>query len=234
MPAGDAGPARRPVVEGACPTLFRMDPLPPQRLHDKTLAALERCTQIRRYPKHTIVLSQGDRGDTVFFILDGRVKVYVSDDAGDQVVVGMQGRGEYFGELSLDDGLRSASVMTMEPTQLAVVPKDQFAALVASEPDLAVQLIAHLIGRVRSLTERVTDLALMDVYGRLVKLLHDLSKPRPDGVRAMPRLTQQDLAEHVGSSREMVSRIFKELVSGGYVSMTADEIVVHKTPPRRW
>lgn len=211
-----------------------MDGSPAQRLPDKMLSALERCTQLRRYPKNTIVVSQGDRGETVFFILEGRVKVYVSDDAGDQVVVGMQGRGEYFGELSLDDGLRSASVVTLEPTQLAVVPKAQFGELVASEPELAVQLIGHLIGRVRALTERVTDLSLMDVYGRLVKLLHDQSTLRADGARTMHRLTQQDLAEHVGSSREMVSRIFKELVVGGYVSLTADEIVIHKTPPRRW
>jgi CRP/FNR family cyclic AMP-dependent transcriptional regulator len=211
-----------------------MDGRPEQRLTDKMLAALERCTQLRRYPKNTIVVSQGDESETVFFILEGRVKVYVSDDAGDQVVVGMQGRGEYFGELSLDDGLRSASVVTLERTQLAVVPKAQFGEIVASEPELAVQLIGHLIGRVRALTERVADLSLMDVYGRLVKLLNDLSAPRADGVRAMPRLTQQDMAERVGSSREMVSRIFKELVAGGYVSMTAEEILVHKTPPRRW
>lgn len=207
---------------------------PAQRLPDRMLAALERWTQIRRYPKNTIVVSQGDRGESVFFILEGRVKVYVSDDGGDQVVVAMQGRGEYFGELSLDDGLRSASVMTLEPTQLAVVPKSQFGELVASEPEIAVQLIGHLIGRVRTLTERVTDLALMDVYGRLVKLLNDQSTARADGTRSMPRLTQQDLAEHVGASREMVSRIFKELVTGGYVSVTANEIVVHKMPPRRW
>jgi len=211
-----------------------MEVHPSQRLPDKTLASLERCTQLRRYPKNTIVVSQGDQGETVFFILEGRVKVYVSDDAGDQVVVGMQGRGEYFGELSLDDGLRSASVVTVEPTQLAVVPKTKFGELVASEPELAVQLIGHLIGRVRALTERVTDLALMDVYGRVVKLLHDQSTPRADGTRSMQRLTQQDLAEHVGSSREMVSRIFKELVVGGYVSMTTEEIIVHRVPPRRW
>ena len=211
-----------------------MDVHTTHRVPEKVLTALERCSQLRRYAKNTVVVSQGDRGETVFFILEGRVKVYVSDDAGDQVVVGTQGRGEYFGELSLDDGLRSASVMTLEPTQLAVVPKAQFAELVASEPELAVQLIGHLIGRVRALTERVSDLALLDVYGRLVKLLHDQSTLRPDGARSMPRLTQQDLAEHVGSSREMVSRIFKELVTGGYVSMTADEIVLHKTPPRRW
>lgn len=205
-----------------------------QRLSDQVLSALARCKQIRRYPKNTIVVSQGDRGESVFFILEGRVKVYVSDDAGDQVVVATQGRGEYFGELSLDDGLRSASVITLEPSMLAVVPKDQFAELVTSEPELAVQLVMQLIGRVRLLTERVTDLALLDVYGRLVKLLHDQSVPRADGARAMPRLTQQDIAEHVGSSREMVSRIFKELVAGGYVSLTSDEIVVHRTPPRRW
>jgi len=211
-----------------------MDVHPADRLPDKMLSVLERCSRIRRYPKNTIVVSQGDRGETVFFILEGRVKVYVSDDGGDQVVVATQGRGEYFGELSLDDGLRSASVVTLEPTLLAVVPKALFRELVASEPDLAVQLIGHLIGRVRTLTERVADLALMDVYGRLVKLLHEQSSPRADGARTMRRLTQQDLAEHVGSSREMVSRIFKELVAGGYVSMTPDEIVVHKVPPRRW
>ena len=205
-----------------------------QPLSDRTLAALQRCTQIRRYPKNTIVVSQGDRGETIFFILEGSVKVYVSDDQGGQVVVGTQGRGEYFGELTLDDGPRSASVVTLEPTQLAVVPKSEFRELLASAPELSVHLIGDLIHRVRSLTERVTDLSLMDVYGRLVKLLNDQSVPRDDGTRAMPRLTQQALAERVGSSREMVSRIFKELVTGGYVSMTADEIVLHKTPPRRW
>lgn len=224
--------ARAPGLQA--PTLFTMETLTTQRLADKTLAALARCTQLRRYAKNTIVVSQGDRGESVFFILAGRVKVFVSDEAGDQVVVGTQGRGEYFGELSLDDGLRSASVLTLEPTQLAVVPKTQFGQLLASEPDLAVQLIDHLIGRVRALTERVSDLALMDVYGRLVKLLHDQSMQRADGVRTMQRMTQQDLAERVGSSREMVSRIFKELVAGGYVSVTADEFVLHKTPPRRW
>ncbi len=211
-----------------------METRPAQPLSGKVLSALERWTQIRHYPKNTIVLSQGDRGETVFFILEGRVKVYVSDAAGDQVVVAMQGRGEYFGELSLDDGLRSASVVTMEPTQLAVVPRERFAELVAAEPELATQLVAQLIGRVRALTERVTDLALLDVYGRLIKLLQDKSTPRADGSRTMRRLTQQDLAEHVGSSREMVSRIFKELVAGGYISMTADEIIVHKALPRRW
>ena len=154
--------------------------------------------------------------------------------SGDQVVVGQQGRGEYFGELSLDDGLRSASVVTLEPTLLAVVPKAEFGALVATEPDLAVQLIGHLIGRVRALTERVTDLALMDVYGRLVKLLHDQSVPRADGARTMKRLTQQDLAEHVGASREMVSRIFKELVAGGYISTEAWRISILTKPPAGW
>jgi len=211
-----------------------MPPQPAERLSDKMLAALERSAQIRRYPKNTVLISQGDRGETVYFILEGRVKIYVSDDAGDQIVVGTQGRGEYFGEMALDDGLRSASVITLEPTQLAAVPKAQFGELMAQQPELAVQLILLLIGRVRALTERVTDLALLDVYGRLVKLLHDQSSPRADGTRAMPRLTQQDIAEHVGSSREMVSRIFKDLAAGGYIALTAKEIVVLKAPPRRW
>jgi CRP/FNR family cyclic AMP-dependent transcriptional regulator len=205
-----------------------------EALPEKTLSALERWAQLRRYPKNTIVITQGDAGDTVFFIIDGSVKVFVSGEEGDQLVVATQGRGEYFGELSLDGGLRSASVMTLEPTQLAVVPKAQFRDLVESEPDVAVQLIGNLIGRVRALTERVTDLALLDVYGRLVKLLNERSTPLPDGSRAMARVTQQSLAEHVGASREMVSRIFKELVAGGYVSMKADEIVIRKALPRRW
>jgi CRP/FNR family cyclic AMP-dependent transcriptional regulator len=205
------------------------EPLP-----DKTLSVLERWAHVRRYPKNTIVITQGDAGDTVFFIIEGSVKVFVSGEEGDQLVVATQGRGEYFGELALDGGLRSASVMTLEATQLAVVPKAQFRELVATEPDVAVQLIGNLIGRVRALTERVTDLALLDVYGRLVKLLNERSAPRPDGTRAMARMTQQSLAEHVGASREMVSRIFKELVAGGYVAVTSDEIVIRKTLPRRW
>ena len=119
---------------------------------------------------------------------------------------------------SRGEPLRSASVMTLEPTQLAVVPKDQFAALVASEPDLAVQLIEHLIGRVRSLTERVTDLALMDVYGRVARLLLEMAEKDEDGQLAVLRkISKQDIAKMIGASREMVSRVMKDLQLQGLI-----------------
>jgi len=148
------------------------------RLGSAELAAIGTRAIARRYPKNTIIVSEGDSADGLFIMLEGRVKVFVSDAQGHEVILGTHGPGEYFGEMSLDTGPRSASVITLEPCQLLVVPKDAFREFIEDHPAFAFSLISKLIARVRTLTENVKSLALMDVYGRIARLAAGDRQPR--------------------------------------------------------
>ena len=140
-----------------------------------------------------------------------------------------------FGEMALDGGPRSASVMTLEPTTCAVVPGAEVRDFIAAHPDFAMHLILKLIGLARARTEHVKSLALEDVYGRIARLLRTLARPGDDGIPVVPdKLTQQDIAERVGSSREMVSRIFKSLSEGGYIGQRGGRIALLRTLPLHW
>ena len=188
----------------------------------------------RSFPKNSIIVNEGDATDSLYIIMEGRVKAFVSDDEGREVILSTQGPGEYFGEMVLDQGPRSASVMTLEPSRFLVVPKEDFRDFVVKTPAFSVSLIEKLISRVRSLTENVKSLALMDVYGRVARLLLELAN-EVDGVLVIEeRLTQQDIANRVGASREMVSRILKDLSIGGYIAQTRERIVLLKKPPAHW
>lgn len=188
----------------------------------------------RAFPKNAVILSEGDRTDTLYVILEGRVKIYVADAQGKEVVFLTQGPGEYFGELILDEGPRSASVMTLEPSKFLVVPKADLKDFLLHNPVFAVRLIEKLIHRVRSLTESVKNLALMDVYGRVARLLLELAEERDGKLVIAERLTHQNIASRVGASREMISKILKDLAVGGYISVQRDRILVNRKPPARW
>jgi CRP/FNR family cyclic AMP-dependent transcriptional regulator len=191
--------------------------------------------QVRSFPKNTVIINEGDRGDSLYVILAGRVKVYVSDDDGREMVVNQLGAGDYVGEMSLDGQPRSASVMTLEPTTCAVLTRDALRAAIAANPDVAMNLINILIERARIATDSVKNLALMDVYGRVAQLLLKLAKEQPDGKLVVPeRMTQQDIADRVGASRDMISRIFKDLTIGGYVTVVDRVITINRKPPARW
>jgi CRP/FNR family cyclic AMP-dependent transcriptional regulator len=204
------------------------------RLSNAELALIGARGIARRHAKNTIIVSEGDNTDGLFIVLEGRVKIFVSDEDGHEVVLGTHGPGEYFGELALDAGPRSASVITLEPCQLLVVPKDAFREFVQSNPGFAFNLIEKLIARVRALTDSVKSLALMDVYGRVARLLLDLAEERQGVLVIGERLTQQDIANRVGASREMVSRILKDLTTGGYLTQSREGIVLHRKPPLHW
>jgi CRP/FNR family cyclic AMP-dependent transcriptional regulator len=161
--------------------------------------------------------------------------VFGSDAAGNQVVYATHGTGEYVGEMTLDGGSRAASVMTVEKTTCAVVSGGQLREFIAEHPDFALNLIHKLIRRAREATDSVKNLALLDVYGRICVLLTVLSEDAGGGVRRMrEKLTQQDIADRVGSSREMVSRIFKDLVAGGYLAVDAGRLTLLKKLPAHW
>lgn len=203
-------------------------------LNSDELKALSAQGVLKAYPRNTIIVSEGDETDSFYVIVEGRIKVYVSDEEGREVVLGTQGPGDYFGEMVLDGGPRSASVVTLEPSRFAVVGKQRFRDFLYAHPEFSIHLVEKLIARTRALTENVKSLALMDVYGRVARLLLELAV-NEDGRLVVPeKLTQQDIANRVGSSREMVSRIFKDLTIGGYISIDSKQITIHKNPPRHW
>lgn len=203
-------------------------------LKESDLEAISAHAVTRSFAKNAVVVTEGDRSDCLYIIVSGRVKFYVSDEHGKEIVLSEAGPGEYFGEISLDAGPRSASVMTLEPTRFSVIPHKDFGDFLAISPEFAFSLIGKLIRRVRTLTENVKSLALMDVYRRVTRMLLELATER-DGVLAIEgKPTQQDLANRVGASREMISKILKELETGGYIKVESKRIIIAKNLPRGW
>ncbi len=203
-------------------------------LQENVLSALVNRAVTKTYPKNTIIVNENDRSDSFYIIRSGKVKVYVSDENGREVVLGVEGPGDYFGEMVLDGGPRSASVMTLEPTTLCIIPKQDFRELLRANPDFAIDLVQKLIKRARLLTENVKSLALLDVYGRVARLLLSLAVEQDGKLVIADRLTQQDIASRVGASREMISRILKDLTTGGYITVEDRHITINKKPPRHW
>jgi CRP/FNR family transcriptional regulator, cyclic AMP receptor protein len=203
-------------------------------IEDPVVRELATRGQTRSFPKNTVFINEGDRGDSLFIIISGRVKVYVSDSQGREMILDIHGPGQYVGEMALDGRPRSASVMTLEATTCAMVTREALKAAVVANPDLAMSLIEELIDRARIATDTIKNLALMDVYGRVARLLLSLARER-DGKLVVPeRLTQQDIADRVGASRDMISRIFKDLTTGGYVTVVDRQITLNRRPPPRW
>ena len=160
----------------------------------------------------------------------------LADTHGKEITLGIYGAGEYVGEMSLDGGPRSANVETLEATTCAVVSRAALLAYIAQHPEFALQMMARLIRRARLATDSARSLALIDVYGRMSRLLDQLaSPPQADGKRIIAeRLTHQHIASHLACSREMVSRLLRDLQAGGYVEMRERRLVLLKALPQRW
>jgi CRP/FNR family cyclic AMP-dependent transcriptional regulator len=206
----------------------------PVTLTGEQLAEISRHGVPREFRARTVLVTEGEKTNALYIILEGRVRAYVSDANGREAVLSVMGPGEYFGELAYDRGPRSASVITLDPCRVLVVPHADFASFVEGNPAFANHFIHKLIRHIRTLTQNVRSLALMDAYGRVARLLLE-SSVKKDGEQFVPeRLTQADIASRVGCSREMVSRIFKDLVQGHYISVEAERIVINRQPPAHW
>ena len=201
---------------------------------DAVVRALIEHGVVRSYPKNAIIITEGDPSDSLYVILSGRVKVYLSDESGKEVVLDVHGPGRYVGEMAIDNQPRSASVMTLEPCKLSVLSGAQFREFVRQNPDAAVHLIRSLTHRARVASQNIRSLALMDVYGRVARLLLELAEEKDGRAVIAEHYTQQELAQRVGCSREMISRIFKDLIAGGYISTQGRRIVLERKLPTRW
>lgn len=203
-------------------------------LQEDDLRALENKSVIRTFRKHTIIVNEGDLTDSLYVILSGRVKVYLSDKSGKELILDIKGPGEYFGEMVLDEGPRSASVMTLEPAQFAIIAKNDFKAFLLKHPEIALHIIQNLIKLARGLNENVRSLAMLDTYGRVARMLLDLATEQGGKLIIPEKLTQKDMASRVGASREMINRILRDLTVGGYIKIEEGLITINKAPPARW
>ncbi len=195
---------------------------------------LARLGQAKTYPPRTIIIHEGDPGGALYLIQEGSGRIYSTNEAGKEIVFRDFVPGDLLGELSLDGGVRTASVMTTERTVAAVIRADEFKQLVMKDHAVAYEVICGLIDLVRKTNAQLKSLALQDVYGRVTQLLMGKAVQEDDKLVVHDRLTQQEIADRVGSSREMVSRIFRDLERGGYLSIEKDRMVFHRKPPARW
>ena len=205
-----------------------------QGVSDADLGALAERTAVRSYPKQAIILNEGDESDSLYLVMSGRVKIYLADEHGKELILAIKGPGQYFGEMVLDGDARSASVMTLEPSQFVILSRGDFRTFLLGHAEVALQLIENLIRVARGLNRSVRNLAMLDVYGRVARILLELAVER-DGKLVIPeKLTQKDIAARVGASREMINRILRDLTTGGYVSVHDGRITINKAPPQRW
>ena len=199
------------------------------------LADLAARGETRRYRKGTLLIQEGDQGDTLFIILSGRLRAFSMGDKDREITYGVYGPGDYLGEISLDGGPRSASVITLEASSCAVISRLTLMQFIAERPEFAFDLLAKVIRRVRSATLSARQLALNDVYGRLRALLLSLALPQEDGSLVLSeRLTHQEMANRVGCSREMVSRLMKDMERGAYLRVEAQRLRLLRKLPAHW
>ena len=203
---------------------------------DAELSALAECATRKNYPKNSLIINEGDPAGPLFIILSGKVRVFLDSEAGKSVTLSVQKSGSYFGELSLlDDQPRSASIITLEPTVCALIPKQAFVNWLRTHHEtVALGVMRGLTRRIRTLTDNVRGLALYDVYTRLSKTLHTLAVVENDELVIREKVSHQDLANQVGSSREMVSKIMKDLAMGGYLAVEGKTVRILKPLPAGW
>lgn len=203
-----------------------------QGLDERELRALEENSRVKNVPKNVVIINEGDETDSLYVVLEGSVKIFLTDDQGHEVIVSMSGAGGFFGELALlGHNRRSASVMSVEPSRFAVMPGAIFLEYMGRFPRLAMNMAANLARRLKITTESVRSFALFGAYQRLTDLLSRLAEDH-DGKRVISELpTQQTLASMIGSSRETVNRILKDLATGGYLSVEEKSMIIHKNFP---
>jgi CRP/FNR family transcriptional regulator, cyclic AMP receptor protein len=201
------------------------------------LQVLADMGQQRSFRKDAIIVNEGEMGDALYILIQGRVRVFSADTSGKEITLGTILAGDFFGEMSLDGGERSATVEALEPCLCAIVPNAHVLAYVRDNSEFAISLLQTTIVRARAATQAARDMALLDVYGRLAQTLNHLAKVTAEDNTPKiiePLITHGELAAHVGASREMVSKLMKDLERGGYVQVNTRQITLLKKLPAKW
>ncbi|HXY22734.1 MAG TPA: Crp/Fnr family transcriptional regulator [Burkholderiaceae bacterium] len=204
-------------------------------LADPLARKLASLGQIRRYAKGSLLIRENESAQELFVILAGVVTVFVADAAGHEMILGQYGPAACVGEMALEGQARCASVRALERTVCSVVKRKKLRRALSADPKLAMQLLATVSRRVQSATGVVKSLALSNVYRRVSDLLLSLEYDEIDGMLwSRQALRQLDIANRVGASRDMISRVLKELRRGGYIAMRDRRFTILRRPPVRW
>jgi CRP/FNR family cyclic AMP-dependent transcriptional regulator len=194
---------------------------------------LEHCHR-RRYPAKSVIIYAGDKSDVLYYIIKGSVSVLIEDDDGREIVLAYLNAGDFFGEMGLFDEQqnRSAWVRAREECEVAEISYNKFRQLVTENTEILFHMAAQMAHRLRDTSRKVSDLAFLDVTGRVARTLLDLTKQpdamtHPDGMQI--RITRQELGRIVGCSREMVGRVLKDLAERGLINVKGKTIVVYGT-----
>ncbi len=184
----------------------------------------------RSYPKGRTIVAEGEASQSMYILLAGRAKVQRSDSEGKEVILAVIGSGEFFGEMSLiDDAPRSASVITLEPCEFMAITKDAFKGVLMQSPETSMAVMRGLVRRLREADMKIETLALLDVYGRVARVLLDFSELVGGQRIVRNKLPRQEIAKMIGASREMVSRVMKGLEIDGYiVSMPQGQLMLRE------
>ena len=187
------------------------------------------ATMVTRRPatRGTAIMREGDMIDCLYVVVTGRLKVMMGEADGKETILAILGPGEFFGEMGLiDDNPRSASVVAVEPCELIAVTKRAFRQALVENSDLAMAVMRVLVKRLREADRKIASLAMLDVYGRVARLLLDMSED-VNGRRVVTRrLPKQDIAKMIGASREMVSKVMKDLQTSGYIEVHGSTIML--------
>jgi len=193
------------------------------------LHALFHSAAAKAYPKNALIFCEGNRSaDSVYMIEAGRVKLFLSNSDGKEIDIDVLAPGEIFGDTELDCGPRSISAMTVEPSKLLVIRQSEFRQFVEDDPQYAMDLVLKLMSRNRELLKTVKSLALMDVSDRVALLLLKMATEENGKLIINEKVSKRNIANRVGATREMASRVFRELIASGYIELENKKITISK------
>jgi CRP/FNR family cyclic AMP-dependent transcriptional regulator len=200
-------------------------------LSEADIASLARLTSRRTCPKDTVVFFENEEGDSFFMIVDGRIKVTILGDDGREVILSVLGRGDFFGEMALlDNEPRSATAIAVEDAELLSLHRNDFQSVLTDNRSIMLALIKILTARLRRANHQISTLALLDVYGRVARVIVDTARDEgkrlKDGRIAFRRATHQEIANRIGTTRETVTRMLKDLERQGLIHIDGKEVVV--------
>ena len=196
-------------------------------LSDSEHGLLVQVAVRKNYPRNSLIIQQGDIGESLYLLRRGRAKVYLSEPSGREVILAFLGPGDFLGEMALiDDEPCSASVMTTEESEFVSVNKKDFLRVLASSPSMAVNLLKAMSGRLRESNQQIESLALKDVHARVQQVLRQISEPEGGDLVVPARFTHRDIASMVGASREMVTRVLGALEQSGFVRVDGRRIAL--------
>lgn len=198
------------------------------------IAELAKLGRVERFARKTVLIREGEPGSVLFVLLEGRIRIFAEGHDGRRYVFGSFGPGALFGEGSFDGGPRTASVETLSDCVCAVVPYAELRRRMAADATFAMTLLTELITRSRASAMRIKSLALDSVYQRLRALIEAEATEHGGMRRLGPDWSQQEIANRLGSSRDMVTKIFRELTKGGYIATSRGETRILKKLPKAW